>query len=217
MICIQALHSMALGAMLVVAGSVVASATLLPVLIELFGRRAYARNQLFTVTGLVMRSHARRRAGSTHPDAERIGFWRRWTNAVMRRPVLAVIATTSVLLVLAAPVLSLHTSTGALAQFPKGNETRVGFEQAVALEGRGASGPVRVLVRLHRGTAAAPDNRAAVDAVRLRLAGDPQVVRVAGVRTARDGRPALVTAIPRREADATASKDLVARPRHDLP
>ena len=213
----QALRSMALGAMLVVAVSVVASATLLPVLIELFGRRAYARNRLFTVTGLVMRSHARRRAGSTHPDAERIGFWRRWTNAVMRRPVLAVVATASLLLVLAAPVLSLHTSTGALAQFPKGNETRVGFEQAVALEGRGASGPVGVLIRFHRGTASAPANRAAVAALRMRLSSDPQVVRLAGLQTSRDGRAVLVSAIPRREAEAAATKALVARLRHELP
>ena len=213
----QALRSMALGAMLVVAVSVVASATLLPVLIALFGHRAYARNRVFTITGLLVRSRAPRRPGSTRPDVERLGFWRRWTNAIMRRPIVAVVATSSLLLVLAAPVLSLHTSTGALAQFPKGNETRVGFEAASALGGRGASSPVGVLVRFHRGTATAPDNRAAVDAVRLRLAGDPQVVRVAGVRTARDGRAALVTAIPRREAEAAATKDLVARLRHDLP
>jgi RND superfamily putative drug exporter len=213
----QALRSMALGAMLVVAVSVVASATLLPVLIALFGRRAYAHNRLFTITGLLVRSRAPRRPGSTCPDVERLGFWRRWTNAVMRRPVIAVVATSSLLLVLAAPVLSLHTSTGALAQFPKGNETRVGFEAAASLGGRGASGPVAVLVRFHRGTAAAPDNRAAVDAVRLRLAGDPQVVRVAGVRIARDSRAALVTAIPRRESEATATKHLVAQLRHDLP
>src|SRR5438067_6611984 len=83
----QALRSMALGAMLVVAVSVVASATLLPVLIELFGRRAYARNRLFTITGLALRSHARRRPGSTRPGVERLGFWRRWTNAIMRRPI----------------------------------------------------------------------------------------------------------------------------------
>src|SRR5438067_2669063 len=83
----QALRSMALGAMLVVAVSVVASATLLPVLIALFGRRAYARNRLFTIAGLALRSHARRRPGSTRPGAARLGFWRRWTNAIMRRPI----------------------------------------------------------------------------------------------------------------------------------
>ena len=213
----QALRSMALGAMLVVAVSVVASATLLPVLIAVFGRRAYAHNRLFTITGLALRSHARRRPGSTRPGVERLGFWRRWTNAIMRHPIVAVVATSSLLLVLASPVLSLQTSTGALAQFPKGNETRVGFEVASKLDGRGASSPVGVLVHFHRGTATAAANRAAIAAVRLRLAGDPQVVRLAGESTSRDGRAVLVSAIPRRESEAPATKALVGRLRHELP
>ena len=97
------------------------------------------------------------------------------------------------------------------------NETRVGFEVASKLEGRGASGPVGVLVHFHHGTATAAANRATLAAVRLRLAGDPQVVRLAGENTSRDGRALLVTAIPRRESDAPATKALVARLRHELP
>ena len=90
-------------------------------------------------------------------------------------------------------MLSLHTSTGALPQFPKGNETRVGFEVASALEGRGASNPVGVLVRFHRGDASAPANRSAVAAVRLRLASDSQVVRLAGERWSAERRRASTT------------------------
>ena len=89
-----AIRSMAIGAILVVAVSVLASATLLPVLISLLGRRAYARGRSFTVAGLLVRAQRwrRRRPGSTAPHlAERGGFWARWTNAVMRRPVLAVL------------------------------------------------------------------------------------------------------------------------------
>jgi hypothetical protein len=47
-----------------------------------------------------------RRRGPRRADGES-GFWQRWTDAVMRRPVLAVAGTTAVLLALAAPVLGL--------------------------------------------------------------------------------------------------------------
>jgi RND superfamily putative drug exporter len=129
-----AIRSMALGAMLVVAVAVLAATTLLPVLL---GRRAVARSRYFSLTWLLRRK-ARERSGP--------GFWQRWTDGVMRRPVLAVTATTAVLLALAAPVLGLSTSTGALDQFPADHEARQGFEAAAALTGPGASSPVRVVV-----------------------------------------------------------------------
>jgi RND superfamily putative drug exporter len=202
--------------MLVVAVSVVASATLLPVLIDLFGHRAYARNRLFTVSGLVLRSRSPRRPGSTRPDADRRGFWRRWTDVVMRHPVVAVVGTTTLLLTLALPVLSLKTGTGALPQFPKGNETRVGFETAAAVTGRGASSPVEVLVSFRHGTDGAPANRAAVASVQRRLAADPAIARPGITTIARDGRAALVTAVPRGASEDKGAKPMVAHLRRDL-
>ena len=86
------IRSMAMGAIMVVAVSILAAVTLLPALIALFGRRAYARSRTTTILGLVARQwrNLRRRAGSTHPDNRRGGFWERWTATVMRRPWLAV-------------------------------------------------------------------------------------------------------------------------------
>ncbi len=131
------IRSMAMGAIVVVAVSILAAVTLLPALMSLLGTRAYARGRIATVTGLVFRSlrWRRRRPGSTleaKPD-----FWTRWTDRVTKRPVLAATLSAAVLLVLAIPALSLEFGDGALRQFPKANETRVGAELAAEAAGPG--------------------------------------------------------------------------------
>src|SRR5215216_6580881 len=170
-----AIRSMALGAMLVVAVAMLAATTLLPALIALLGRRAYTRSRVFSVTGLVLRSRAPRRPGSTRPDAPpRRGFWQRWTDAVMRRPVVAVIGTGAVLLALAAPVLGMDTKNGALDQFPNDHEVVRGFHAAAAVTGPGASSPVQIVAEAR--------DRAAADAagerLRAALADDRGIARV---------------------------------------
>src|SRR3954466_12965694 len=94
------IRSMAMGAIVVVAVSVLGAVTLLPVLMRLLGRRAYARGRVAVVGALVVRNwrNLRRRRGSTRPGAARPGFWQRWTERVTRRPVLAAAASASVLL-----------------------------------------------------------------------------------------------------------------------
>jgi len=198
---------MALGAILVVGVSLLASATLLPALIRVFGHRAYARSRTFTVIGLAVRSRARRRAGSTTPGAAaRPGFWERWTTAVMRRPVLAVLGASAILLTLAVPALSLRMEAGALRQFPAGHETVKGFEAAAAVTGPGAASQVQVLVDRNR-----------AGAVSERLAGDAAVGRVTGVQVSRDNTRVLVLATTREDAESPAGKALVDRLREDLP
>jgi uncharacterized membrane protein YdfJ with MMPL/SSD domain len=202
-----ALRSMALGAILVVAVSVVAAATLLPALISLLGRRAYTQGRAFMTLALIRRSWARRRPGSTRPDApQRPGFWARWAGTVMRRPVPAVAVGAVVLLLLATPTLWLSTKSGALYQFPKGNETRQGFEAAQAITGPGASSPVQVV---------AP--RAQADAVASAMRRDPEVARIQQPIASRDGSRVLVAAIPRHDGESKPVKALVHRLRDELP
>jgi uncharacterized membrane protein YdfJ with MMPL/SSD domain len=202
-----ALRSMALGAILVVAVSVVAAATLLPALISLLGHRAYTRGRVFTILGLVRRSRSPRRPGSTRPDApEPPGFWARWAGAVMRRPVPAVAAGIVVLLLLATPAIWMSTRSGALYQFPKDNETRQGFEAAQAITGPGASNPVQVV---------APRSQAG--AVTATLRRDPEVARVRPPVASTDGSHVLVAAIPRHDGESKQTEALVHRLRDRLP
>jgi uncharacterized membrane protein YdfJ with MMPL/SSD domain len=202
-----ALRSMALGAILVVAVSVVAAATLLPALISLLGHRAYTRGRVFTILGLIRRSRSPRRPGSTRPDApEPPGFWARWAGAVMRRPVPAVAGGIVVLLLLATPAIWMSTKSGALYQFPKGNETREGFEAAQAITGPGASNPVQVV---------APRGQA--EAITATLRRDPEVARVQPPVASTDGSRVLVAAIPRHEGESKQTEALVHRLRDRLP
>jgi uncharacterized membrane protein YdfJ with MMPL/SSD domain len=202
-----ALRSMALGAILVVAVSILAAATLLPALISLLGSRAYTQGRVFAFLGLVRRSRAPRRPGSTRPDApERPGFWARWATAVMRRPVPAVVAGALVLVLLATPTLWMSTKSGALYQFSKDNETRQGFEAAQAITGPGAANPVQIVTP-----------RAQGQTVARILRGDAEVARVQPPVVSRDGDKTLITAIPRHAGESKQAEALVHRLRDELP
>jgi RND superfamily putative drug exporter len=184
-----AIRSMALGAILVVAVSVLAAATLLPALLRQFGSRAVRHRRIW-------------RGGSGD-------FWPRWTRAVMRRPVIAVLLSGGALLVLSIPVLSMETGIGARHQLPPDSETAAGFAAAETVSAPGDASPLHVLVKPHRGAV----ERDAMDALRRDLRRDPAIVRVAAPRIAEDGRSALLVAVPRADGEADSTLALVDRVR----
>jgi uncharacterized membrane protein YdfJ with MMPL/SSD domain len=117
------IRSMAMGAIIVVAISILAAVTLLPVLMNVLGRRAYTRGRIAVVASLLLRlaRTRRRRPGSTTEARRKVGFWERWTSAVTRRPWVAALSAAAVLLALAIPAMSLEFGNGALRQFPEGH------------------------------------------------------------------------------------------------
>jgi uncharacterized membrane protein YdfJ with MMPL/SSD domain len=193
----MSIRSMALGAILVVATSVLAATTLLPALISVAGRRAWEPGR---IVGSVRSRLARRR--NTQPGT----FWARWTRVVMRRPVLAAGASAAVLVALAIPALQLHISNGALQQFPDDHETRVGFDAAAKVIGAGAASPVEVV---------AP--RAELAQVQRALTADPEVVRVERPLLSRDGGTVLLRGVPRHDGESAPARALVGRLRDELP
>jgi uncharacterized membrane protein YdfJ with MMPL/SSD domain len=211
------IRSMAMGAIIVVAVSILAAVTLLPVLMRLLGRRAYARGRIALTAGLLVRAlrNRPRRRGSTAPGARRAGFWERWTAQVTRRPWTAALASAAVLLVLALPALSLEFGDGALRQFPEGNHTRVGAELAAQKQGPGASGPTQIMAELDRGTVRSPGNRDALAAYVDELRRDPEVARVAPPQPSRDGRAALLAVQPRHDAESPQAERLLDRLRSE--
>ncbi|HEY5977802.1 MAG TPA: MMPL family transporter [Solirubrobacterales bacterium] len=166
----QALRSMALGAMTVVAVSILTAVTLLPVLIALLGDRVMPGGIVAKVLSFFKHRVFRRpeRTVVSGPT-----FWERWTTRVMARPWAAVAASAGVLLFLAIPVLSLETGTEALAQFPKGGDVRVGNELAFEQLG-GGTDPIQIVATFE----GAPD-RAAVASFERELAATPGVASVA--------------------------------------
>jgi uncharacterized membrane protein YdfJ with MMPL/SSD domain len=206
-----------MGAIIVVAVSILAAVTFLPALMSLLGRRAYARGRLAVLASLVPRMirGRRRRRGSTAPAERRGGFWERWTAAVTRRPWLAATATAAVLLALAIPALSLEFGNGALRQFPEGHHTRVGSELAARAVGPGATGPTRVIAELRNGSARDDANRAALSTYASELRGDPGVTRVSPPQPSEDGRAALIMVIPRHDAESPQARQLMERLRDE--
>ena len=192
-----AIRSMALGAILVVAISMLASATLLPALIALMKRRAVAPGRFAGALGRRARLVFRRR-----------DFWTRWTRAVMRRPIVSLLISAGLLLALAAPTLALETGVGSMNQFPADAEPIVGARAAVAASEPGASNPIHVLVRARDG---GPVDDAALRRVHRRVERDGAVAGAAEPKRSRDGRSAVITAVPRENGESPTTQALVER------
>jgi len=198
----QALRSMALGAMTVVAVSILTATTLLPVLISMLGDRVMPGGIVARVLGLFKRRGER-------PDRE--AFWVRWTSNVMAHPWVAVIGVSAVLLTLAAPLLSVQTGTDALGQFPKDSDVRIGNE-AVAKQLGGAADPIQ-LVASFDGSPERRD-RAAVIAFSRTLSETPGIAAVASPLYGSDS--ALIQATPSTSSESDATRALVGRLRDSV-
>ena len=210
----QALRSMALGAMTVVAVSILTATTLLPALIAMLGDRVMPGGIVGRVAGFFKRRFYRRRSAErVAAEAEgRSEFWERWTARVMARPWVAVIGAAAVLLLLASPLLSMETGTEALAQFPKGSDVRVGNELASERLG-GGTDPVQVVARFEGEPG--PADRAAVAGYARELAAEPGVSSVAPPVYA--GESALVQLTSAAGSESDAAVALVERLRAQAP
>ncbi len=198
-----ALRSMAAGAIIVVVVSMLAAATLLPVLIGLLGERVDRPNPTF------------RRLGARFRREARPSFWERWTNAVMRHPVLSVLAALAVMLALAAPALQLKMGNDALRQVPSGDSTLTAMAAAAAVTGPGALGPVYVVVTPRADAPAAGGGvlRRLTEAVSV----DPDVARVQQPSLARGGHSALISVLLRARPDSDVARRALSRLRLRLP
>ncbi len=204
----QALRSMALGAMIVVAVAVLVAATLLPVLIRLLGKRVEAGGMVWGII-TVLRHPFRRMRRRGKSDPERLRFWQRWTDRVMKRPVLSVVLTSGFLLFLAIPVLSMKTGNSALEQFPEDHDVRVGTELAMAESG-GGSNPVQVVTSFRDGDLDDSENAAALESFADEVSEDREVVAVPPPIEGED-RSALLAVTTEHASEAKQSTAFVER------
>lgn len=109
------MRSLAVGAILVGAVSVVASATLLPALLGLIGDG---------VDRLRIPIVGRRSLEMTNPEGR---FWGAIVRAVLRRPGLSLALAIAVLLAAASPLLGLHVGTSGVTALPGRFESRQGY------------------------------------------------------------------------------------------
>jgi uncharacterized membrane protein YdfJ with MMPL/SSD domain len=149
---VNALRSMALGAIVVVCISVLASITLLPALLAAAGTRVDR-----------LRLPLPWRTTEAGSDA----FWGGWARRVMRRPLTGFLVGAGLMLVLAVPFLWMQTFNRGLDELPTGAEVRVATEHVQKVAGPGFGEPVRVLT---------PANGPALAASLARVPGVAHVV-----------------------------------------
>jgi RND superfamily putative drug exporter len=168
------MRSLATGAILVGIVSVVAALTLLPAVISLLGDR---------IDSLRVPFFGRATAGAESR------FWGRIVRAVMRRPVVSLVAAVALLLAAAVPALSLDSGTAGISTLPDRFESKKGF----LLLNRDFPGqttePVRIVVE---GDAASSDVQAAVGRLEDDL-GQRDIFGPATTETSPDGAITVVT------------------------
>jgi RND superfamily putative drug exporter len=125
------LNGMAIAASIGVLSVLAASLTLLPALLSFSGARVGA---------------TRARRGSR--PRTRSAFWARWVGAIQRRPVVAAVAATALMLALAAPALGLRLGTSDAGNDPAGHTTRQAYDLLAQGFGKGFNGPLLLTVRL---------------------------------------------------------------------
>ena len=199
----QALRSMALGAMTVVAVSILTATTLLPALIAMLGDRVMPGGIVARVLRFVKYSILRRPrpAGAANGASAGPGFWDGWARRVMTRPWLAVAFSAGILLFLATPLLSLETGTNAIQQFPKDSDVRVGNELVAEQLGGGAD-PVQIVAAFPGAV-----DRAAVAGFAAELRAEPGVASVSSPVFVDDS--ALVEATSAAPSDSEAASAFV--------
>ncbi|MFN8215013.1 MAG: MMPL family transporter [Solirubrobacterales bacterium] len=219
----QALRSMALGAMTVVAVSILTATTLLPALIAMLGDRVLPGGVVGRIESFVRRRVVRRPergaggtdvgvgAGAGAAGAGASPFWRHWTAAVMAHPWTAVLSVSALLLFLATPLLSIQTGTEALRQFPPSSDVRVGNELASRALG-GGTDPIQIVADLGHPPGGA--DRAAVAAFARELRATPGISSVAP--PAYSAQSVLLQATPRAGSESDAATALVERLRETV-
>jgi RND superfamily putative drug exporter len=105
--------SLATGAILVVLAAVAAAMTLLPAVLSLLGDRIEAGR-----VSRLLPARARRNRN----------FWPRVVGAVMRRPVVSIVAAGGLLLLAAVPYLQITTGAAGVSSLPASLQSREGFE-----------------------------------------------------------------------------------------
>lgn len=197
------LVSMATGAILAVSVAVLASVSLTPVVLAVFGRAVAKRSALL---------HWAR-----SPQTAQSRFWTSWTASVMRRPWVSALLAAGFLLALAAPALSLSLGNSMLRQFDSSHEIRGGVAAAAQALGPGALGPVRVLVTIPGEDASAPKYAETFAAIRQEMAQAPNIASVSPPVFGDDHNSGLLSAVLSVDPEDMAARTTIDWMREHLP
>ena len=168
------MRSLATGAILVGIVSVIAALTLLPAVLSLLGDG---------IERLRIPFFGRR---ALRPESR---FWGRIVAAVMRRPVVSLVAAVGLLLAAAVPVLSMDSGSAGISTLPDRFESKQGFLLLNREFPGQTTDPVRIVVD---GDTTSPDVREAVEGLQTEL-GSREIFGEATTETSADGMLVVLT------------------------
>lgn len=203
------LSGLAVTAGVTVLFSVLASTTLVPALLTLYGKRILGRHERREIV----------RDGRVAEPASKGG---RFSRLVEARPLAASVAAVAILAALAIPALSIRLGNSDAGNDPAGTTSRVAFDLMSEGFGPGTNGAIVVVADLGRADALTP--AAAADpslvpaplaTLASELANDPSVASVIGPIPSSDGSAALFQVISSSRPQDVATTELVKRIRTD--
>src|SRR5207253_2973960 len=142
--------------------SILAAATLQPVLLSFYGRR-----------GTVRKRFLRR-----EPTDVEHGLWAMLARSIMARPYAFLVGGTALLLAAAAPAFYLKLTPGSTFGIPRTSQAIRGFDVLRHAVGPGAVAPADVLVHTSSGSVLEPAVQAAVERLVASARHDPEVAAV---------------------------------------
>jgi RND superfamily putative drug exporter len=147
------LYGVATAASIVVAFTVLAALTLLPAFLALFGKRV--------LTGKQRRAVAAGELTTTDESPA----WARWADILQKRPVVLAVSATVIMLLLAAPALSMRLGSSDAGNDPASSTTRKAYDLLAQGFGPGFNGPLQLVAEVKGDEGKAAFTRV-VDAVR---------------------------------------------------
>jgi RND superfamily putative drug exporter len=192
------MRSLATGAILVGIVSVAAALTLLPAVISLLGDRVESLRLPYF--------------GRTASAGAESRFWGRIVRAVLRRPVVSLVAAVGLLLAAAVPVLSLESGTAGISTLPDRFESKQGFLLLNREFPGQTTDPVSIVVE---GDSASSEVRAAVDELEAEL-GRRRIFGDAATETSPDGGLIVLTVPVAGDSVSAPAVDAVRDLREDV-
>jgi RND superfamily putative drug exporter len=183
------IRSIGLGGMLIPLVSVLASLTLLPAMLSLFGSRINS-----------LRVMPKRFVAIPDPDA---GFWGRWARIVLHRPLLVFAAGAAIVVIVLIPAFQMHPSDAELSKQPAVGDAEAG-RAAITAAGIPAGVYLPHIVLVENGSAGV------TSAVAGSVATAPGIHGAAAPPAWQQGGTGLVEAFGDDDANSRAAKTVIA-------
>jgi RND superfamily putative drug exporter len=193
------LNGIGVSAAIMVVFNIFAAITLLPAMLRVMGMRVLSRRE-------------RRQLAEHGPrDVHTTGFWARWAAFVQRNPKLLAPLALVVMLVLTAPVLSLHLGSSDQGNDPASTTTRKAYDLLVDGFGPGFNGPLQLV-----GEIGSPADQQALAGLLPKVQSTPGVKSAFALPTQPGAKLGIIQVIPTTSPQDAKTSDLIQRLRHDV-